>query len=139
MNNLPPKLRRELAKDPEYKVCARRGLHGHECAGRITFEHALIYAGKQIQSRWAIIPLCEKAHNCGRWQDCGDMNKNINQWIALHRATDAEIAAISKAKDYRRYRDFLDLHFGPYPQKVIHTVEKPKINYPWLKERAEAV
>ena len=115
MNALPTKLRRDLASDPFYKRCAREGLHGHECAGRITWEHAMYYAGTQLQKKWAIIPLCEKAHNCGPWQDRGDMNKTVNEWIALNRAGDEDLLPICKAKDYFLRRGFLNRQFGgPY-------------------------
>lgn len=68
-----------MGSDPYYKTCARHG-HGG-CSGRITWEHAFIYAGRQIQEVWAIIPLCWRHH-------LGDLfNKEINQLIALRRAT----------------------------------------------------
>lgn len=81
MNNIPPKLRDELAADPYYKFCARSD---EECRGRITWEHAFTYAGKQIQRKWAIIPLCE-FHHLG-----AGLDKFINQCIAVARATLAD-------------------------------------------------
>ena len=86
MNNIPKKLRAELGEDPYYQTCSRNELlHDHECEGRITWEHALIYAGKQIQARFAIIPLCEWAHlGAG-------LIKSINIAIAMHRATPEDI------------------------------------------------
>lgn len=112
MSKIPPSLRKQLATDPFYQQCARRGYHGHECAGRITWEHAMTYAGKQIQERWAIIPLCAKAHNVDDWQDRGDMNKDINKWIALNRATPNEILAISRGEDYFMKKHWLNVRFG---------------------------
>lgn len=83
MNNMPKKLRDQLAKDPEYKVCARLGSDWREgqCEGRITFEHALTYAGKQIQERFAIIPLCV-FHHLGK-----GLNKRWNIRYAMWRAS----------------------------------------------------
>lgn len=78
MNNLPTKLREELAADPYYRFCARAD---ENCAGRITWEHAFEYAGRQIQERWAIIPLCW-FHHLG-----AGLNKTINRQIAVVRAT----------------------------------------------------
>lgn len=112
MNNIPTKLRRELAADPYYKHCAREGLQGHECAGRITWEHAMYYAGTQLQKRWAVIPLCAKAHNVDAWQDCGDLDKEINVWIALNRAGDEDMLEISKSRDYFLYRGYLNRKYG---------------------------
>jgi hypothetical protein len=78
MHPIPPKLRRDLAADPWYSSCARAS---GECRGRITWEHALMYAGKQVQERFAIIPLCE-------WHHLGDgLVKRINVEIAMARAT----------------------------------------------------
>ena len=78
MNNMPPKLREELSEDPEYKICARAG---SDCHGRITFEHALTYVGRQIQERFAILPLCEWHH-----LENG-LDKRWNIKMAMYRAT----------------------------------------------------
>lgn len=107
-------MRSQLADDPYYRFCAREGLLGHECAGRITWEHAIYQGGKQVQQRWAIIPLCAKAHNVDEWQDCGDLDKEVNVWLALNRATQEELLAVSKAMDYFRYRGFLNEKYGRY-------------------------
>lgn len=82
MNSIPKKLRAQLADDPEYKYCARLG--EMECSGRVTFEHALLYASRQIQERFAIIPLCWHHH-------LGDgLDKRWNIRYALRRATDED-------------------------------------------------
>ena len=78
MRPIPPKLRERMAADPYYKGCARADF---ECRGRITWEHAFTYAGKQINEFWAIIPLCEY-HHLGE-----GLNKAVNQIIAARRAT----------------------------------------------------
>jgi hypothetical protein len=56
--------------------------------GRITWEHALIHAGKQVQEKFAVIPLCE-FHHSGE-----GMVKKVNEVIALGRAI---------AEDKRKY------------------------------------
>lgn len=81
MTKIPPKLRAQLTTDPYYKVCARKGILEHECGGKITWEHAMTFGGKQIQERYAIVPLCERAHSVNNYQDGGDLNKNLNVWI----------------------------------------------------------
>jgi hypothetical protein len=86
---MPPKLRRELSEDPFYQTCARKK---EECKGRITWEHALTYAGKQIQARFAIIPLCAFHHSVDEFQDGPGLNKKINVAIALSRATTVDKA-----------------------------------------------
>ncbi len=117
---IPLKQRKEMAAEPYYKICARNeALHDHECSGRITWEHAIIYAGKKVQKRWAIIPLCEWAHSVNNHQDGGGMVKKINVWIALNRATDAELKELSKVMNYLEMRSKLNQEYGAYVYKAI--------------------
>ena len=83
MNKIPPRLRADMAADPYYQICCRRD---GECSGRITWEHAFTFAGRQVQEKWAIIPLCWW-HHLGR-----GLNKAINRIIAIGRATPEELA-----------------------------------------------
>ncbi len=83
MSKIPKALLKQILLNPFYKTCARENEH---CDGRITFEHAFIHAGKQVQEMWAIIPLCTYHHAVDMHQDGGDLNKEINQLIALRRA-----------------------------------------------------
>lgn len=87
MNAIPPKLRAELEEDPYYHTCARAN---GDCRGRITWEHALYYVGRQIQARFAIIPLCARHHGVDDWQDRGLLDKRTNERIAMERATDED-------------------------------------------------
>jgi hypothetical protein len=109
MRTIPSKLREEMANDPYYKICSRSKDGG--CAGKITWEHVFIFAGRQINERWAIIPLCEKHHAVNTYQDRGDLDKEKNEWIALNRATDEELQAISKAVNYKHKRDYLNAKY----------------------------
>lgn len=104
-----------MAADPFYQTCARQeALHDHECrpsplTGRlIEWEHALIHAGKQLQKKFAIVPLCWYVHSGPR------MKKTINEWIALNRATEAELEEISRGVNYHRYLVYLNSRFGIY-------------------------
>lgn len=108
MRKISPKVKAQLEKEPQ--VCAR-GKDG-SCAGRITWEHALTYAGKQIDEVWAIIKLCERHHAVNGYQDMGAMNKEKNVWIALCRATDEELKKYSKAINLIDLRDRLTLIYG---------------------------
>ena len=88
MRPIPLKLRARIAADPWMKTCVRRG---PDCDGRITWEHCLLYGGKRINEPFAIIPLCCRHH-------LGDkLDKQFNQWVALRRATDADLDKYSKA------------------------------------------
>ncbi len=116
MNNMPPALREECANDPQYKVCMRnQALNDHICGANplsgklIEWEHAIIFASKQWQKKWAIVPLCWWAHSGP------GLVKEINVWLALNRATDEEIAEISKVVNYQRMRRTLNEKYGtPY-------------------------
>lgn len=107
---IPKKLLNEILKDDYYKKCARAD--ERTCKGRITFEHSHIYAGKQIQEKWAIIPLCAYHHKVDQFQDNGDLQKELNQLIALNRATDEELERISKAIDYKARKKYFNEKYG---------------------------
>jgi len=89
MRPIPPKMREAMAADPYYKACARAD---HECSGRITWEHVWIYAGRQINEVWAIIPLCWH-HHLGEGLD-----KRENERISIARATDEDLAKYPRRK-----------------------------------------
>lgn len=115
MNNMPSALRRQCSADPEYQKCLRkRALNDHRCRARpldgqmIEWEHAIIVAGRQVQKRWAIVPLCWYVHSGP------GLVKEINVWIALNRATDEELKEISKAINYIRERGRLNIKYGKY-------------------------
>lgn len=103
MRKISPQVKEALLAEPD--VCARRKEGG--CAGRITWEHALIYGGKQIDETWAIIKLCARHHSVDQYQDCGLLNKKKNIKIALNRATDEELKKYSKA-DYQQLKKTLN-------------------------------
>lgn len=94
-----------MASDPYYKRCAREC---DECDGRITWEHAIVYAGKQLNEKWAIIPLCEFHHAVNRHQDGKGLDKTENVRIALNRASEDELRAVSRAINYVELRERLN-------------------------------
>lgn len=121
MNNIPTKLRQELAEDPIYRRCLRaRILDDHYCIGdpiaypkKIEWEHAIIHAGKQVQKRWAIIPICWWAHRGP------GLEKEINIWLALNRATDEELAEFPRT-DWIQKRKYLNSKYGdPRPNPLL--------------------
>lgn len=117
MGRVPKKLRDECAADPFYYTCARfEALHDHECkpdplTGRlIEWEHALIFAGKQVQKKFALVPLCWYVHRGP------GLNKSVNEWIALNRATSVDLLELSRpgGLNYGLHRAYLNKKFGPY-------------------------
>lgn len=107
MRRVSPHIKDILLSQPD--ICA---LRDHNCGGRITWEHCLIYGGKQIDEAWAIIKLCEAHHSVGMYQDNGLLNKEKNMWIALNRATDDELLKYSKAIPYIEKRLLLNKKFA---------------------------
>jgi hypothetical protein len=105
MRKIPPKLLEEMLSDPYYSKCARK--KEGNCKGRVTLEHALIFAGKQVNEKYAIVPICAYHHEVDQYQDGGGMNKELHVAIALSRASDLELRMISKAIDYTHMRDVL--------------------------------
>lgn len=100
MNKIPPKLKKKILADPYYKHCAREDT---SCNGRITFEHAFLYAGKQVQEFWAIIPLCE-FHHLG-----AGLNKRMNEVLAVLRASREDLEKYPRKNwaQIRAYEGFI--------------------------------
>lgn len=132
---IPPKLRAELEKDLEYKTCSLYGQHGHICDGRITWEHAIIYAGEKVQARWAIIPLCASGHSVDEFQDNHEMVKELNEWVALGRASELDIlnldaaferSPLGKTEMIFKKQHYLTSKYGMYKQ-IFPTKHDDKI------------
>lgn len=85
MRSITKKLLEEILSDPYYQKCIRH--KEKTCGGRITFEHAMIYAGRQINEKWAILPVCERHHGVNGYQDRGDLDKRFHEWVAVNRMT----------------------------------------------------
>jgi hypothetical protein len=96
LNPIPLKLRKEIAEDPYMKKCCLCG------NPKVQWNHAIIYKGRQLNEKWAIVPACEDHHD----------HKNREyierlQLIALNRASIEQLQAISKAFDFIQRRDYL--------------------------------
>jgi hypothetical protein len=102
MRPIPILLKKEILADPYYKKCARRN---KDCKGRITWEHAWIYSGRQINEKWAIIPLCV-FHHLGEGLD-----KMLNCWLSLKRATATELLKYPKVNWLQKIK-FLNKKYG---------------------------
>lgn len=94
MRPIPPRLKREMEADPYYRVCV---FDSHECSGRIEWDHVFIYANRQVNEKWAILPTCHWHHtNITRF-------RKESERIAVARATPEELAKYPK-RDWSRYR-----------------------------------
>lgn len=97
-----------LARDPFMKRCIH---DNEECDGRVEFEHALIYAGKQVVEWWSIIPVCTYHHR-GK-----GLVKDFNQAVAFGRLFKFSKGAFPML-------NFLRRSFPRYGWNPIYLVEK---------------
>ena len=88
---IPKNIREELSNDIFMSKCC---LKDWMCAGRIEWHHNLIYAGKRVNERWCILPVCYHHHRLE-----SQFKKELNK-IMVQRATYEELSNYSKAIDY---------------------------------------
>ena len=85
MRPIPLPLREKMAKNPFMSKCAYP-----DCFAHPEWEHSFTYAGKQINSEWAIVPICKFHHR-------GDgLDKDFNRWVAVMRAKVTDYAEAPK-------------------------------------------
>lgn len=112
MRPIPKKLKKDMLEDEAYHSCMRNDYFGdHICRGRITLEHSMIHAGKQVNEKWAIISLCAWAHDVDQYQDGGNLDKSKNQYIALIRATDKDLEKYDR-NNWKEKRKLLVRQYG---------------------------
>lgn len=104
MRKIPPKLREEMANDSFYKKCAVTGTTSE----KIDWHHNLIYAGRQVNEKWCIIPLAKSVH------DKIETYKDVVDWIMLNRANDSDLERYSKVIDLKAKRERLNKIYGNY-------------------------
>ncbi len=98
MRKIPDELREGMAQDPYYSKCAIKGFTNE----KIEWHHNLIFAGRQVNEKWCIIPLSKSVH------DHIELYKDEVDRIMLNRATDDELERYSKAIDLKAKRDRLN-------------------------------
>jgi len=110
MRPIPQDLKIEMESDPFYSRCCITGQH--KTSVKIDWHHNLIYAGKQVNEKWCILPLAEDVHEkIVRYKEKCD-------WIMLNRGTDDQLRKYSKAKDLIRERDRLNKIYGTPRRKT---------------------
>jgi len=102
MRPIPIKLRNELASNDFYDKCCVCKYIG------VQWHHNLIHSGRQVNARFAIMPLCVPCHEQARNKE---FREKLN-WIMWNRATDEEIISYSKAINYAREKERLNAKFG---------------------------
>lgn len=92
---IPKKMRDELAEDQFMQECCLiEAQDCWKCEGRIQWHHHLKFAGKRINEKWCILPVCEWHH-----KNESVYKKELDE-IMVSRATYEELQPYSKAIDY---------------------------------------
>jgi len=114
MRPIPQKIRQHISEDLFYKRCIHEKREkSSSCSGRISMEHSWIYAGKQINELWAIVPCCIK-HNVG----VSGEEKDWNRYIALLRASEEDLSKYPK-KDWQQEKNRLMDIFDEIPNCLL--------------------
>ena len=98
MRPIPIKLRTQIAQDIFMQKCIYNNC---DCEGRIEWEHAFLYAGKQINESWNILPVCIFHHRGN------GLNKEYNQFRAIIRADIIDLEARMPKKNWRQVYNYL--------------------------------
>lgn len=118
MRKIPLKLKDNVLEYAKRYPCLRREVfEDHECKGRTTLEHALIYAGRQVNEDFAIVPLCALAHSVDDYQGRGILDKEKNHFLALARASELDLQAYPKS-DWKQKKKYLENKYWKYLSKV---------------------
>lgn len=116
MNNIPTSVKRKMALDPFYKTCCLTGERG-SYGDPIQWHHNLIYAHKQVQEAFAILPIKKSLHELVS----NSMVKDRLDWVMLNRASEAEIRKYSKVVDLSRRREYLNSVYGVWSPESYAT------------------
>jgi hypothetical protein len=104
MRPIPQALRRQLAEDPFMSRCCITG----SVAEKIDWHHNLIFAGRQVNEAWAILPLARSIHD----RVFSPEIKERCDWIMLNRATDDQLRPYCRVIDYIALKKRLNAKFG---------------------------
>lgn len=114
MRRIPDELRREMERDPFYKRCCL----SLSSSGKIDWHHALIFAGRQVNAKFAILPLRTDIH--ARVHE--PKIKKLCDWVMLNRASAKELKQYSKVTNLARYREQLNEEYGVWNPRQMRTV-----------------
>jgi hypothetical protein len=110
MRPIPEKLKKELSQRPFYKQCAITGKPNPE------WHHSEQYRGRQINAKFAILPLSKSKHRVDN--DSAHKNQNTRQfctYLSIRRASREELTAYPKRNWKQEYK-FLHPKFKDDPR-----------------------
>lgn len=114
MRKISPSVLQEVLTGRE-KECALK--HEKNCDGRLTIEHGLIFAGRQMDESWCLLWLCAYHHSVDKYQDNHIHSAEKSLWVVLNQASWAQLRSISKAIDYIARKEWLNNKYGNWPVK----------------------
>lgn len=100
MRTISIKMRSEIAEDPFMKHCCI----GKYCEGKVEWHHVWIYAGRQINEPWAIVPACKYHHDKAGLPEI----KQLFEIASLRRTTEIDLQKYSK-KDWSQIKKYLKI------------------------------
>ena len=99
-------MREKMANDPYYRRCAITGKP--KGLVKIEWHHNLIYAGRQVNEPWCILPISEAVHLLARSKD---MKEKLD-WVMLNRGSDEDLLRYSKVENLLAKRAKLNEKYG---------------------------
>ena len=107
-----------MQNDPFYSRCCVTGkgikTENRFNEDRIEWHHNLIFAGRQVNEKWCILPVVKHIHDREKEPE---IKERIN-WIMLNRATDEELERYSKARNLKAERDKLNEKLGTWESNI---------------------
>lgn len=98
-----------MAADPFYNKCCISG-DASTAKDPIEWHHNLIFAGRQVQAKFAILPLKRSLH---RRAHNPQLAAQLN-WVMLNRATAEDLTKYSKARNLHIELAALNCMFGDW-------------------------
>ena len=108
MRAIPQKLKNELEQDAWYKRCCITGRT--KIQEKIEWHHNFIFAGRQVNEKWCILPMAKSIHDREKEQEI----KTRLNWIMFNRADNETLKKYSKAIDLLEIKELLNKKFGEW-------------------------
>lgn len=105
MRKIPTELIEDMDNDPFYKKCC---IADETCSGRIEWHHNLIFASKQVNEKFCILPVCHSHHEREKNKDIGERL----DYIMLCRAENGTLERFSKVIPYIAIKERLIQKYG---------------------------
>ena len=120
MGKIPEALNERMNADLFYTRCCIPGR-------RIERYHNLIFAGRQVNEIWAILPFAKSVHD---ELPGNPALKELCDWIMTQRARDADLRPYCKAQEYVRLKRRLEAKYGCYlPSHGAYALAKLPVKF----------